>query len=71
MYELEATLMLLKTERSQQNVEKLKEKVAYEIMTPGWMVIKFKFDDNGHKGAEMLAKRVLMDAVKASTDEDT
>lgn len=34
MYELEATLMLLKTERSQQNVEGFKEKVAYGVMTP-------------------------------------
>lgn len=71
MYELEVTQMLLKTERSQQKVEKLKEKVAYEIMTPGWTVIKFKFDHNGHKGAEKLAKRVPMDAVKAFTEEDT
>lgn len=34
MYEPEATLMLLKTERSQQNVDSLKGKVAYEVMTP-------------------------------------
>lgn len=34
MYELEATLMLLKTERSQQKVDSLKEKLAYEVMTP-------------------------------------
>lgn len=45
MYELEATLMLLKTERSQQNVDSLKEKVAHEVITPtGGAVIYLKFN---------------------------